>query len=75
MERSVMAKKPKAAPTRKTEKPNRPSIAVTLRGGPDWKEWLEGFADHCRSDVSKVIDKALIQYAKSEGYNREAPRR
>jgi hypothetical protein len=55
-----------------------PSIdkpTVTLRGGPDWKEWLEGFADHCRLDVSKLIDKALIQYAKTEGYNREAPRR
>jgi len=67
-----MTKKPKAE---KARKPDRPAIAVTLRGGPDWKEWLEGFADHCRSDVSKVIDKALIQYAKSEGYNKEAPRR
>ena len=53
----------------------RKAIAVVIKGGPEWKAWLEGLADHCRTDVAKVIDKALIGYAKSEGYNQEAPRR
>ena len=49
----------------------RKAIAVVIKGGPDWKAWLESLADHCRSDVAKVIDKALIGYAKSEGYDQE----
>ena len=53
----------------------RKAIAVVIKGGPDWKAWLESLADHCRSDVAKVIDKALIGYAKSEGYHQQEPRR
>ncbi len=53
----------------------RKAIAVVVKGGPEWKAWLEGLADHCRTDVAKVIDKALTEYAKSEGYDQEAPRR
>ncbi len=53
----------------------RKAIAVVIKGGPDWKAWLEGLADHCRTDVAKVNDKALIGYARSEGYNQEALRR
>ncbi len=53
----------------------RKAIAVTIKGDPAWKAWLDGLADHCRSDVAKVIDMALIKYAKGEGYDREAPHR
>ena len=50
-------------------------VAVTLKGSAEWKEWLVELAGHCRLDVAKVIDKALIDYAKSEGFDRDAPRR
>jgi hypothetical protein len=76
VETAVMAKakaKPKAASA--PSRADRPAIAVTLRGGPAWKEWVEGLADHCRLDVAKVIDQALVEYAKGKGYAREAPRR
>lgn len=53
----------------------RPAIAVTLRGSPEWKSWVEDLADHCRLDVAKVIDRALIDYARKEGFKAEAPQR
>jgi hypothetical protein len=53
----------------------RLAIAVTLRGSEPWKAWVEGLANHCRLDVAKVIDRALIDYARKEGFNKEAPRR
>jgi hypothetical protein len=51
------------------------SIAVTLRGSPDWKVWLEALARHTRLDVAKVIDRALIDFARKEGFDEDAPRR
>jgi hypothetical protein len=70
-----MARKaPKGKPMVKTMV-ERPAIAVTLRGSEAWKAWVEGLANHCRLDVAKVIDRALIDYARKEGFNKEAPRR
>ena len=65
----------RAKPAAVKPQTERKAIAVVIKGGPDWKSWLDGLANHCRTDVAKVIDKALIQYAKSEGYDQEAPRR
>jgi hypothetical protein len=73
VELAVMAKK-KTAP-KPQSRADRPAIAVTLRGGPDWKGWVEGLANHCRMDVAKVIDRALIDYARKEGFKPEAPQR
>jgi hypothetical protein len=68
MARKKTAPKPKA-------KAARPAIAVTLRGSAEWKEWVEGLADYCRLDVAKLIDRALIDIARKEGYKAEAPSR
>jgi hypothetical protein len=54
---------------------SRRAVAVTLKGSEKWKEWLEGLATHCRSDVAKVIDRALVELAKREGYDAPAPLR
>ena len=51
------------------------TIAVTLRGSPEWKAWVEALARHTRLDVSKMIDRALIDFANKEGFDREAPER
>ena len=71
----------KASSTAKGKKPPEASpkvrlgVAVTLKGSPEWKAWLERFADHTRLDVAKLIDKALIHYAASEGFSEASPRR
>ena len=51
------------------------TIAVTLRGSPQWKAWVEALAKHARLDVAKVIDRALVDLAIKEGFDQEAPER
>lgn len=70
----------KASSAAKKKKPESPAkirlgVAVTLKGSPEWKAWLERFADHTRLDVAKLIDKALVHYAESEGFSEASPRR
>jgi hypothetical protein len=65
---------PKQRPKR-SGKPERKAIAVTLKASPEWKEWLEGLAAHCRSDVAKTIDRALVMLARGENYDGEPPAR
>jgi len=48
---------------------------VTLKGSPEWKAWLDELSDQFRTDNSKVIDMALVEFAKAHGFKREAPRR
>jgi hypothetical protein len=63
---------------KKTTKPvvgKTSSIAVTLRGSPEWKAWVEALARHARLDVAKVIDRALVDFAAKEGFDQEAPER
>jgi len=64
-----------AKPAAMKPQADRKAIAAVIKGGPDWKAWLEGLAAHRRTDVAKVIDQALIEYAKSVGYEPEAPLR
>ena len=51
------------------------TIAVTLRGSPEWKSWVEAAGEAWRLDVAKVIDRALIDFAIKEGFDQEAPER
>jgi hypothetical protein len=53
----------------------RLGVAVSLNGSQAWKDWLWRFAHHSRLDVAKLIDKALIHYAASEGFSEPSPRR
>jgi predicted transcriptional regulator len=73
METAVMARKKTPPPRPGKEK--AATIAVTLRGSPEWKTWLEKLARHSRLDVAKVIDRALIDFAEKEGFDEEAPER
>jgi hypothetical protein len=77
MEMLVMAKKKAPRVKAKAEMPatGRRAIAVVIKGGSAWKDWVEALAKHCRTDVSKVMDQALIQYAKGVGFDQEAPER
>lgn len=54
---------------------SRPGIVVTLKGSRAWKEWVDAFADFLRTDTSKLIDSALVDFAKARGFDREAPKR
>jgi hypothetical protein len=45
-------------------------IPVTnVRSRPEWKSWLERFAEHAGADVSEIIDQALLQYARVKNFD------
>lgn len=55
--------------------PNRKPVAITIKGDPAWREWVEELAKHCRMSVSGVVDYALVQVAKQQGFAKKPPER
>jgi hypothetical protein len=49
--------------------------AVTIKGDAEGKTGIDGLADHCRLDAARVVDRAVIEYAQAEGYDRKTPQR
>ena len=60
--------RPKAAQERR-------AIAVTLKGSPEWKNWIAAGARFCRTDVAKLLDVSVVEYLKTRGFDQEAPER
>ena len=65
MEAATLAKK----------KAERRPVAVTIKGDEKWKAWLEEAAAHCRMSVSSLVDVAVTQYAKAQGFEKRPPER
>jgi len=68
------------AARKKAQGPKKPSkapqgVAVAIKGSPEWKEWVERLADHCRCDVSALVDQALTEHARRNGFAEVPPRR
>lgn len=55
------------------EEPRRRKVGIMAT--TEWADWLERAADHCRLDVSKLIDMAVWKYVKEEGFEEPPPRR
>jgi hypothetical protein len=55
--------------------PVRRGTVLTIKGTEEWKEWLSGLSDHLRIPTSTIVDLALVQFAKSEGYEPAPPKR
>jgi hypothetical protein len=52
-----------------------PIKTIAVRATMDWVTWVERGADHCRTDVSKLIDAALADYLKARGFPELPPKR
>jgi predicted transcriptional regulator len=48
---------------------------VSIRGTPEWKDWLDELARHCRMPKSVLIDIALAEYATRHGFDPPPPSR
>jgi hypothetical protein len=57
------------------EDPNRKPVALTIKGTEEWKKWLEEAALHCRLNVSALVDLAVTQYVKAQGFDKAPPKR
>jgi hypothetical protein len=47
---------------------------ISMRGSPEWRAWLTRLAEKCRATPSALIDRALAELARREGFE-EPPRR
>lgn len=70
---AVMAKT-KAAPARAKSTPvpdptpQRQKNVLALKGTEEWKTWLDGFATRKGMPVTVLVDHALRELAKRDGY-------
>jgi hypothetical protein len=57
---------------RKPGRPKRagpaPETVIAMKGSRVWKEWLDGFADHCRLGLADTVEQSLLYYAKERAY-------
>jgi hypothetical protein len=66
---------------RPKKRPGRPrkdaagAKVIGLRSSAEWAEWLERVAKHCRTDIAKLIDVSVVEYARARGFKEEAPER
>jgi hypothetical protein len=62
------------------KKPGRPKgslrreTVLGLKGTPEWKVWLEEFAEFCRLSMADTIDQSLTEQADRKGF-RPPPKR
>ena len=45
--------------------------ALTIKGSPEWRDWVAEGADYCRTDTSKLVDAALVHYLKHRGFDKK----
>lgn len=64
-------------PTKKNEESDQPTrrAVLQMKGTDAWKGWLDRLAKFLRMPTSSVVDNALVDYAKSKGFEEEAPER
>ena len=56
-------------------KPGRPKgpgpvreTVVALKGSRAWKDWLDGFAGHCRLGLADTVEQSLLFYAAKRAF-------
>lgn len=65
----------KVKSSRRASKKVSPHVMVNIKASHAWREWLGRLAIHFRTDVSKVIDAAVVEYAASHDFDEEPPLR
>jgi hypothetical protein len=68
---ATMGRPKKSADQRKPTVPR----TVGVRASGEWAAWIERAAKHCRTDVAKLIDNAVVEYAKARGFEEIPPER
>jgi hypothetical protein len=65
--------KPKRGPGRPKGEVARETI-ISLKGFPEFKTWLDEFAEYCNLSMADTVGQALLEYAKLRGF-RSPPKR
>lgn len=51
------------------------AMVLGIRGTIAWRKWLERAANHCRMNSSTLVDVAVSQYVKAQGFDEPPPPR
>lgn len=66
-----MAKKKTELTKTKGSSPN----GLVIRCSNEWREWLKELAEHDRTSMAEILDRAAIDYARKVGFKKGAPKR
>jgi hypothetical protein len=76
MSAGTMAKRTEKQNPSKTPAPPAPkSIVLTVKGFPEWRDWLNRGADFLRLSTATMVDLAVIEYLKAHGFKEPPPKR
>lgn len=67
--------KAKGKPAQEPESPRTHVSLITLKGNPEWLEWLKRYAESMGMQLTTVIDFALREQAKRDGFAEPMPKR
>jgi hypothetical protein len=59
----------------KGKPPERLKPLITLRGEPEWLEWLKRYATDRGLQLTTIIDIAVREQAKRDGFDEPMPKR
>lgn len=48
---------------------------IVVQASEPWIQYVERGAKFCRTDVSKLVDSALVKYLRDQGFTEEPPDR
>lgn len=46
-----------------------------MRCSVEWREWLARLAEHDRTSMAEIVDRATLDYARKVGFKEGAPKR
>ena len=74
---AIVAKKKvgRGGASKPQESPSERVDFLRVRVSGSYKEWVARLAEFCRSDMSDLIDNALVRHAKEVGFKEAPPKR
>ena len=57
------------------KKPEPKPVIIGIKASGPWRDWLQEVAEHCRTDVAKLLDAAVAEYAAKRGFTVKPPKR
>jgi hypothetical protein len=72
MTEAVMARKKSAGKKSPSPALNK---RLSVQACEEWLAWVEKGADYIRTDVSKLVDMALTNYLRAQGFTEPPPKR
>lgn len=70
-----------AEPKRKNKPGPKPDpsrvmqATLMVRSSKEWRAWVDQLAEFARMSASDVVDHALVEFARSKGFDKLPPRR